>query len=247
MVSLIFIGMIFETFIVAIAIFLLALILNKYYIKRHKLTLYLLIIFINITLAIIFSWISKILGVFYEELGLYYYPDNSIPPPITIEAWFITRILDFRISFIFFGIGMYFSYILKVKLFEKDYNNRNLIFFSIYFIFTEIVSLFVYFRGNDLVDALAFLFIFLLVLIVYLPLTYKIYRSYRGTDLLSYKKGFLSLTIMAFCFIFVLMGFLIDRILIVLGDPGFTFFYFLSWSVAIIGIISAYLGYIRPK
>jgi len=247
MVSLIFIGMIFETFIVACAIFLLVLILNKYYVKRHKLTLYLLIIFINITLAIIFSWISKILGVFYEPLGLFYYPDNSIPPPITIEAWIITRILDFRISFIFFGIAMYFSYILKVKLFEKDFNKPNLFLISIYFIFTEIFSLIVYFRGNDLIDALAFLFIFLLVLIVYLPLTYETYKSYKGTDLSSYKKGFLSLTIMGFCFIFVLLGFLIDRILILLGDPGFTIFYFLAWSVAIIGIISAYLGYIRPK
>ena len=247
MVSLGFIGMIFETFILAFALILLGLIMKKYLEKRHKLTLYLLLIFFNLTIAILFSWISKILGVFYEPLGLYYYPDSSIPPPITIEAWIITLILDFRISFIFFGIAMYFSYLLRVKLFEKEKNPLKSILITTYFIFTEIFSLFIYFRGNDVIDAFAFLFIFLLVLIVYLPLTYETFKAFKATELTAYKKGFLSLTIMGICFILILLNFLFDRIIIVMGYPGFTLFYFLAWIFTIIGIISAYLGYIRPK
>ncbi len=45
--SLIFIGMIFETFIIIISTFLLLLILNRYFVKKHRLTLYLVIIFLN--------------------------------------------------------------------------------------------------------------------------------------------------------------------------------------------------------
>lgn len=52
---------------------------------------------------------------------------------------------------------------------------------------------------------------------------------------------------MSLFFMLVLLNFLIDRVLILLGDPGFTFFYFLGWSCVIIGIVCAYLGYIKPK
>jgi hypothetical protein len=36
-------------------------------------------------------------------------------------------------------------------------------------------------------------------------------------------------------------------VFVLLGDPGFTAFYYLAWISAIVGIFGAYYGYIRPK
>ena len=47
--------------------------------------------------------------------------------------------------------------------------------------------------------------------------------------------------------ILIFLNFAIDRVLIFLGSPGFTVFYFLAWIFAIVGIFGAYTGYIRPK
>ncbi len=242
-----FIGMIFETFILAGAIILLMLIMKKYLVKKHRLTFYLFIIFLNFIICILFSWITKILGVFSDVLGTNYINDDTIPAPNTLEAWFILRITHFRISFIFLAIGIYFTYILKVKLFEKGFNSRNRTLITIYLIFTITFSLFVYIKDNDLLDAINFIFILIFIVIVYFPLTYETFKSSRSTEVPSYKKGFLSLSIMGVCFVLLFINFLIDRIFIVLGSPGYTFFYFSGWVFVLLGIISAYLGYIKPR
>ena len=247
MVTLQFIGMIFETFILLSALILLGLIVKKYLIKKHKLTLYLLIIFINLTLCITFSWIAKILGVYSDILGLGYVDNDAIPDPNTLSSWFVLRITQFRITFTFLAIGIYFSYILKVNLFEKGYNKRNLVLISIYLVFTIIFSLFIYIKGNDIIDAINFVFILLFIVMIYFPLTYETFKSYRSTDVPAYRTGFLSISIMGIFFILLFINFLIDRIFIVFGSPGYTFFYFAGWIFVILGIISAYLGYIRPK
>jgi hypothetical protein len=85
------------------------------------------------------------------------------------------------------------------------------------------------------------------MLIIYLSFASRSFQSYRATREAYYKKAFLSLAVMSICFILVFIMFLIDRLLILLGSPGFTVFYFLAWSFAVLGILGAYLGYIKPK
>ena len=73
------------------------------------------------------------------------------------------------------------------------------------------------------------------------------FNHYRSVKDPEYKKAFLSLALMSLSFILVLVMFLIDRILILFGDPGFTIFYFMAWIFVLIGFLEAYLGYIKSK
>ncbi|MHA1192591.1 MAG: hypothetical protein ACTSP9_09890 [Promethearchaeota archaeon] len=52
---------------------------------------------------------------------------------------------------------------------------------------------------------------------------------------------------MAIFFILVPFNFLVDRLLILFGGPGFSLFYFLAWIFVIFAMIASYFGYIRPK
>ncbi|MFW9770767.1 MAG: hypothetical protein ACFFBY_00855 [Promethearchaeota archaeon] len=114
-----FVGMVFESFIIVVAAFLLILILIKYYQKKHRLTLYLFLIFLNYVIAIIFSWLSKILVLYSGEEYIY---NELAPDPGTPISWIVLRIIDFRISFLFLTIAIFISYILKVNVFGKGYN-----------------------------------------------------------------------------------------------------------------------------
>jgi uncharacterized membrane protein len=72
----------------------------------------------------------------------------------------------------------------------------------------------------------------------------KSIQAYKNTSMRNYRNAFLSLTIMSLSFILVLFCFLIDRIYILMGDFGFTLFYFMGWIFVIIGILGAYFGYL---
>jgi len=244
MVELIFIGMIYESIIIILAAIMLLLILKKYFIKRHRLTLILLIIFINWFLAIVFSWFSKVL-VIYSSIDYVY--NASIPDPGTFTSWIVLRIIDFRITFVFVTLGSLFSYILKINVFEESINQRQKLFIYIFGIFTVLYSIFIYVRGNTLLDVFAFLLVFIYMSMIYFPFFKRSFNAYRSINDPVIKNAFLSLAIMSLFFMLVLLSFLIDRILILFGDPGFTFFYFLGWSCLIIGIVGAYLGYIKPR
>lgn len=244
MVNLIFVGMIFESFVIAIQTILLILILRKYFVKRHELTLLLFEISLGYTLAIIFSWFSKIL-VLYSTMDYLQYQDVAAPQ--TLESWFLLRITDFRISFLFVILAIYLSYILRVKVFESEFNQKEKIAISGYTIFTFIYSLIIYERGNVILDVFAFLFILILMSITYIPFFARSLKYYQQSDKKVIKNAFLSLAIMSINYMMVFVFFLFDRILIFLGDPGFTLFYFLAWTSGVIAIIGAYLGYIRPK
>ncbi|MFW9784345.1 MAG: hypothetical protein ACFFFB_18850 [Candidatus Heimdallarchaeota archaeon] len=232
-----FIGMIFELFIIIIAAVLLILILKKYFIKRHKLTRLLFLIFVSYFMAIIFSWLSKIFVV----LELNVIQDGSVIP------WIYNRISDFRISELFVTIAIFLSYILKVNVFEKGYKIVLKCIIIIYGVFSSAYVLFIYYVGNTLLDIIAFLIVFIYMVMVYAPFLRRAVESYRAVEERSYKRAFLSLAIMSISFILIFLSFAIDRILIFLGSPGFTLFYFLGWISAIIGIFGAYYGYIRPK
>ena len=232
-----FIGMIFEIFILIFAAVLLVLILKKFFIKRHKLTRLLFLIFLSYFFAILFSWLSKVFVVSQLEVV----QDGSI------IAWMLNIILDFRLSEFFVTIAIFMSYILKVNVFEKGYNTLQRYVIIIYGIFSCVYILFIYENGNTLLDIIAFLIVFIYMVMVYAPFLRRSIESYRAVEEKTYKHAFLSLAIMSFSFMLIFLNFAIDRILIFLGSPGFTVFYFLAWISVIVGIFGAYYGYIRPK
>ncbi|MFX1419789.1 MAG: hypothetical protein ACFE9N_12790 [Promethearchaeota archaeon] len=234
-----FIGMIFEIIILIFAATILSLILEKYLIKRHKLTRLLLIIFINYFIAILFSWISKVFFV----LDL----PNLVVQDGSIVAYLYNIIADFRLSEFFVTIAIFLSYILKVNVFEKGYNTIQKYIIIIYGIISCIYVLIIYEYGNTLLDIIAFLIVFIYMVMVYAPFLRRSIESYRGVEEKTYRQAFLSLAIMSISFMLIFLNFSIDRVYIFLGSLGFTVFYFLAWSFAIIGIFGAYYGYIRPK
>jgi len=241
--DLLFIGMIYEIIIIIITGILLVLILKKYFEKKHKLTFLLFLIFLNWFIGIVFSWLSKIF-VLYS--GITWIEDDTLPDPGTLQSFFILRILDFRISFVFVTIAILLSYILEVNVFEKGYTNKKYFAFT-FAIFTVAYSFFVYVRNFLLLDVLAFLFVAIYMLIIYLSFAIKTFQAYKATREEDYKKAFLSLSFMSICLILVFIMFLMDRIFIFLGSPGFTIFYFMAWTFAVIAILFTYLGYIKPK
>ena len=244
MSDLTFIGMVFETTIIIIAAIVLALILMKYLQKRHQLTLYLFLIFLFYLIAIIFSWLSKIL-VLYS--GVEYIYNTTLPDPGTLLSWFVLRITDFRFSFFALTIAIFISYILKVNVFEKGYNRIHKIIVIIYGIITIAYSILIYVRGNTLVDAGAFLLIFLYMAMIYIPFFISSYKSFTLAETKTIKNAFISLALMSIFYILVPFNFLIDRLLILFGGSGFSLFYFLAWIFVLCGMIASYFGYIRPK
>jgi hypothetical protein len=179
--------------------------------------------------------------------GIDYLYNTILPDPGTLLSWILLRITSFRISFVFLSIGIYLSYIFKVKIFGKGYNKVLRIIVTLYAIITAGFALFVYQRGNTLYDVFAFLFIFVFMAVIYIPFFIESFKSYKDTDNKVFKTAFLSLAIMAIFFILVPLSFLIDRILILVGGPGFSLFYFLAWIFVIFAILGAYFGYISPK
>lgn len=232
-----FVGMVFETFIIVISAILLVLIIKKYLIKRHNLTRLLLIIFTCYLVAIAFSWISKV----------FVFTQVSVVQDGSIVAWMYNIIIDFRLSEFFVTIAIFLSYILKVNVFEKGYNTLQKYVIIIFGLFVCIYVLFIYVYDNTLLDIVAFLIVFVYMVMVYAPFLRRAIESYRKTDEKVYKQAFLSLAIMSLSFMLIFLNFAVDRIFIFLGSPGFTAFYFLAWISAIVGIFGAYYGYIRPK
>jgi hypothetical protein len=232
-----FIGMIFETIIIILSLIILILILLKYLSKRHTLTLLLFVIFLLYFFAIVFSWISKIFVV----ISFNY---SALDP---FSLWFIYRLSDFRLSEFLVTIAIALSYILKVRLFHDDYNLWHRYVVIGYGAFTAFYTLIIYERGNTLLDIIAFFAVFAYMLMIYLPFLLRSIEFYRNIQEKIFKMGFLGLAVMSVGFILIFLGFAIDRIFILLGSLGFTFFYFMAWSSGIIGIFGAYMGYIRPK
>ena len=239
----IFAGMIFELSIIIIASLVLVLIFQKYRERKHELTLYLFIIFLNFVIAIFFSWLVKVLDLY---SGIEYLVEGN-PDPGTVESWFLLRISSFRFTFVFVAIALLFSYILRVKLFDHEYVQAEKIAVLSFFGFNVFFLLVFFEKGNLLLDLLAFLFIAILMFGVYFPFVMRSLQAYRSVTTPVHKRAFLSLTIMGVSFILILIFEFLDRMLIFLGFSSYSAFYFLGWAFALIGIVFAYLGYIRPK
>lgn len=241
--NLFFIGMIYEMFVLIIAIILLILIVLKYKERKHELTRYLLFIFIFYIMAIFFSLLAKIFVVLKLDL---------IVEPYSPLGWVFFRILSFRISEFLVCIAIFISYIFKVKLFHEGFKKIQKYFVIIFGSFTALYDFFIYDPKHGFLsvflDAIAFLLTLLFMSMIYCAFMYRSIEAYKGVQEPLYKRAFLSLTLMAICYMLILLNFLIDRILIlILNIPGFTIFYYLAWAFAIIGIICAYFGYIRPE
>ncbi len=237
-----FIGMIFEGFIIILTSVLLCLILIKLVKNRNTLIILLFLLISNYFIAIFFSWLSKV-HILYSNIDYLY--DESIPDPLTPISWISLRISDFRISFFFLTTATLFSYVFKVKIFEKNFKKTRGIIITAYSSFTAFYSLVIYQKGNLILDVLAFLFVFILMGIVYIPFMMSSMKAYKNSSIKNYKKAFFSLTVMSLSYVLILFCFLIDRIYILLGDFGFTIFYFLGWIFVIIGAIEAYFGYLH--
>ncbi|TXT53435.1 MAG: membrane protein of unknown function [Promethearchaeota archaeon] len=234
-----FIGMIFESFIIIIAVILLILIMQRYYEKRHELTLYLFSIFLNYVIAILFSWLSKIMVV--AQIF-------NILDPTSLLGWFLYRIKDFRLSEFFVVIGIFISYIFKVKIFDDgEYNLLQKYLVIAYGIASGIYILIFYQVNNVLLDVIAFLLVAFYMCIIYIPFMRSSIKAYKSVEQEGFKNAFLSLTVMAFSFLLIFFNFFIDRLFILFGSLGFTLFYYLAWSFVLVSVISAYLGYIKPK
>jgi len=210
------------------------------------------VIFIIYFIAFLFSWISKVFVVFQINVT----QDGSI------IAWFYNIILDFRLSELFVTIAIFLSYILKLFVFEKDVENDddtiqifnnlwdNIVI--IYVGFSCVFVLFIYENGNTFLNVIAFLIVFIYIVMVYAPF---LRRALQYRAIQDYKQAILSLKIMLISFMLIFLIFFIDRLLIFLGftifyflgSPDFTVFYFLPWIFAIVGIYGAYYGLKSPK
>ncbi|MFX1394016.1 MAG: hypothetical protein ACFFAH_10620, partial [Promethearchaeota archaeon] len=211
----IFVAWVYETIIVSISTILLILILMKFFERRHELTLYLFLVFIFFTLAIFFSWVSKFLVLF---SNIQYIKDIYKPTdPGTIESWFVLRIVDFRFSFIFTTIAIYFSYVFKIKIFHSEYNKNHRIIVIAFGIWTIFYNLFIYVAGSQLLMAFAFFFPFVYMSMIYFPFMKCSVKSCIDVDDRVFKKAFLSLVIMCIGFMLIFFFFTIDRILILQG------------------------------
>lgn len=243
MSDLIFVGMLYESFIIIIASLLLFLIFRKYQEKQQRLTLILLVIFINFVVGIVFSWLSKVLRVF---TGLEYLIDPEVPSPGTFIAELLLRIIAFRFTFLFLVIGVAISYILKVEAFNDEYKSWEKYSVIIFGLFTGFYLMVFYNKSMLILDLIAFILIAVYTAMVYLPFMIKSFRMAALVEESEYKTAFYSLGVMAIGFIGVLVFQFIDRVFILLGSPGYTVFYFLGMSSVIVCILGAYLGYIRP-
>lgn len=242
MVDYYFIGMLYEGIVLLIALPVVIKSLINYIKVRNELSLLLFLILLSYTCSIFFSWVSKVLNAFSNIDYIIY---EIVPDPNTIQSWILLRIADFRITYVFITIAIFFSYLFKGKIFEKEIKKINKYIIQGFTIFNLIFALFIFQKENFLFDALTFFFVFVFMIVVYLPFLLNSIKAYKSTDHPRFRKSFLSLSIMSFSYISVLLCLLVDRIYILLGHFGFTIFYFLTWVFVIIGIISTYYGYLK--
>jgi hypothetical protein len=242
MVDYFFIGIIYEGIVLLIALSGVIISLINHIKVRNKLSLLLFLIALNYTCSIFFSWVAKVLNVFSNIDYIIY---EHVVDPNTPISWILLRITGYRITFAFIIVAIFLSKLFKGKIFEEEINKINKYIFIGFAIFNLIFSLFIFQKGNVLFEVLIFFFVFVFMIMVYLPFLLKAIKAYKSTDHPSFRRSFLSLSIMSFSYISVLLCLLVDRIYIFFGYYGFTLFYFLSWVFVIIGIFSTYYGYLR--
>jgi hypothetical protein len=237
-----FIGLIYESFIIALFLLLVGFTIHHYLRKRTLYTRIMLLIFVFFSLGIIFSWLAKLLTiVLYDD----YYNDIS---PLIPGYWLIQRITAFRVSFAWMVFGTYCTFYLKMKIFDAKPSQFERIFILTLSVVTFLFSLIFVQNGNVLLDVIAFLLAFLVMTFVYIPFVIASLRLRRSLEEPLYRRAAMSLAVMGGCFILILFCFLLDRIWMFTGLDldGYTVFYFAAWFFGILGTAAAYYGYILP-
>ncbi|MHA1672564.1 MAG: hypothetical protein ACTSYI_02965 [Promethearchaeota archaeon] len=234
-------GMIFEIAIFVLFLALLTLMWRHYRIRKTRYTKLMFLMFTFFATALLFSWISKAINLYLEA------PTFEDINPNMPGYLFLSRILQFRVSFAFITMAIFATQLFKVAVFETKNARRQNMVIGIYSLFVAAYSLIVVVQGNVLYDVLAFLFVTIDLCLVFIPFAVASLKVRKKMTDPIYRKASLALAVMAFAFIFIFVGFLTDRILIMTIRPdGYTFFYYAAWVSAILGSVSAYLGYIRP-
>ncbi|MHA1522153.1 MAG: hypothetical protein ACTSRK_18410 [Promethearchaeota archaeon] len=234
-------GMIFEIAIFVLFLALLLLMWRHYRLRKTRYTLLMFYVFVLFTAALLFSWISKAINLYLVA------PTFDDVDPNMPGFLFISRILQFRVSFAFITLAIYVTQLFRVAVFETPNARIQNIIIGIFSLLTMLYSLIVVVQGQVIYDVLAFLLVLIDLIAVFVPFAIASLNMRKIMTDPIYKKASTSLAVMAFAFIFIFVGFLTDRILIMTIRPdGYTFFYYAAWISAILGSVAAYLGYIRP-
>ena len=71
---------------------------------------------------------------------------------------------------------------MKVNVFEKGYNTIQKYVIIFYGIFATVYVLFIYVSGNTLLDIIAFLVVFIYMVMVYAPFLRRSIESYKAVE-----------------------------------------------------------------
>jgi hypothetical protein len=236
-------GFWFELFIIAAVATMTVMALRKYVQKgRNKPALLLFMTFLNWTIGVVISWLAKLFSGYF-----------SWNDPVTdFNSYAIRLVLDFRLLFVFVAIAIFCSYVLRVKLFDKDYNHGELAVNVIFLVTIPVLCFVLVEKDNMLFTIAVFLVVFVDMLVVYSRFMSRALAQYK-TAPEKFKGAFKALSVQAVFFILTFLFFLLDQVMIPiqqsLGDPkpGFTVFYFAAWISAVVGIVLTYYGYIKPR
>src|SRR5271157_2069609 len=169
-------GFWFELCVIACVAIMTVLAFNKYLKKnRNFAALLLFLVFLNWTIAIVFSWLAKVFTVFLYQGG------NG--PDITdASSYFVRLILDFRLLFLFVAIALYFSYMLRVKLFEKGYVRGERVVNLIFLIVIPVLCFVLNEKGNMIYTVIVFAAVFVDMLLVYTPFMRRSLAAHKSAD-----------------------------------------------------------------
>lgn len=241
--------MYFELGVIVISNIILGLILRIFLEKRKQITRILYFSFLGFLLPIFCSFAPKVIKVFYGgTLTL----EQMLGSPGTLLNWFLLRLFEWRISLMFFLIGIYgFSIFGQITFSEgnnkKVYPKACLVFLAI----GIIVVLFIYYPGDVVLQGIAFLYVAFYTIFVFFPILNRSLKIYLRRESLPIQKRtiakqFIYIALMALFLILVITSFGFDGLYHLLTTLGYSIFYYLAWTFAILGFLTAYLGYILP-
>lgn len=199
----------------------------------------LFLMFLNMAIAIFFIMLAK---VYY----LYFITETFSES--TPGFWFISRVLDLRIGFIFIVVSILCSQIFRVKVFDEKPARWINYSINLLGIFITGWGLFVYEYANLIPNAIFFGLVMLILLLVFIPFSLKSFHSGRSSLIdPQYKRAFFYLGLMGVCFIAVLVFDGIDQAVHLVDGGTYSIFYFLGWVSHIIAMLFAYFGFLGPN
>ena len=147
----------------------------------------------------------------------------------------------------FVAIALYTSYVLRVKLFDNKYNKGERVVITAFLFVTPVLSLALYQEGNTLYTVIVFLVEFIYMLIVYGFFMKRALDAHKNAAEPRFKAAFSSLAAMSLFFILAFLNFLLDQVWLAITNVPYTAFYFAAWRCAVLGVVLAYVGYIKPR